>query len=100
VIVGGAGDDYIDGMTGNDIMVGGAGADTFQASNAGPGIDYVLDFEHGVDHIAVSGYVTYAALQAHISQQGADTVVEYSPDHFLVLQNVDMGLLTGADFGF
>ncbi|APZ99078.1 hypothetical protein BWQ93_11690 [Sphingopyxis sp. QXT-31] len=100
VIVGGAGNDIIDGMDGNDIMVGGAGADRFVINTYGQNIDHILDFERGIDKVQIGGYANYASLQSHMYQQGADTVIEYSTGRFLVLQNVDLGTLTGADFGF
>ena len=100
VIVGGAGADIIDGMDGNDIMVGGAGADRFIVGTYGANIDHILDFERGIDKVQIGGYANYASLQSHMSQQGADTVIEYSTGRFLVLQNIDLGTLTGADFGF
>lgn len=101
VLVGGAGRDYIDGGDGNDVMVGGAAGDLFfvQASSL-PSIDYILDFEDGLDTIKVDGYSDFAALQPHIYQQGADAVVQYAADRFLVIQNFNMSLLSGADFGF
>lgn len=100
VIVGGAGNDLIDGMNGSDIMVGGAGADTFVINTYGADIDYILDFEHGIDKIQVGGYANYASLASHIYQQGNDTIVEYSTGgRYLVLQNYT-GPLSAGDFGF
>ncbi|WP_447760209.1 calcium-binding protein [Sphingopyxis panaciterrae] len=100
VLIGGAGDDFIDGMAGSDVMVGGAGADTFYVGTYGAEIDYIIDFEHGVDTIELPGYLNYASLEPHIYQQGNDTIIEYSTGgRYLILQNYTGPLSTG-DFGF
>lgn len=99
VIEGGAGNDLLDGGEGNDIMVGGTGIDWFYVKASGArSIDYVLDFEDGVDQIKIEGYTDFAALQPHIYQQGADAVIEYATGQFLVVQNLNVESLSGADF--
>lgn len=49
---GGSGDDWIEGGQGIDVLVGGAGADTL-VFGLGDGPDLVMDFEPGVDRIAL-----------------------------------------------
>jgi Ca2+-binding RTX toxin-like protein len=99
VIDGGTGRDFIDGGAGNDIMVGGAAGDRFYVRASGASsIDYILDFEDGLDQIQIHGYTDFAALQPHISQQGADAVIEYATGQFLVIQNLNIASLSGADF--
>ncbi|APZ99074.1 hypothetical protein BWQ93_11665 [Sphingopyxis sp. QXT-31] len=99
VIDGGTGRDFIDGGAGNDIMVGGAAGDRFYVKALGASsIDYILDFEDGVDQIQIHGYTDFAALQPHITQQGADAVIEYATGQFLVIQNLNIASLSGADF--
>jgi Ca2+-binding RTX toxin-like protein len=70
VINGGSGDDILFGGAGFDRLIGGAGADTFaydQASVGAPGylglssIDWIEDFERGVDRIALGGLVGSAS---------------------------------------
>lgn len=52
---GGAGNDWLDGGKGNDLLTGGAGADTFVFRVAGKSnFDQILDFQSGIDHIALS----------------------------------------------
>jgi Ca2+-binding RTX toxin-like protein len=53
VLTGGSGDDYLTGGLNVDVLTGGAGADIFEF-NAGDGADVVLDFQQGVDKIALA----------------------------------------------
>jgi Ca2+-binding RTX toxin-like protein len=56
-IVGGSGDDQIHGQLGNDVLVGAKGADTFffdTAPDKVTNVDTILDFEVGIDKIALS----------------------------------------------
>jgi Ca2+-binding RTX toxin-like protein len=50
---GGAGNDTITGGVGNDTLTGGRGADTFvfEATALGNGVDRILDFVSGTDHL-------------------------------------------------
>jgi Ca2+-binding RTX toxin-like protein len=102
VIDGGAGNDHIDGGDGSDVMVGGGGGDIFVIGphETATNIDYILDFEDGADRIQIDGYHSFEAVAPHISQQGADTVIDSGMGRFLVLQNVNMAALSGADFIF
>jgi len=59
-IVGGLGDDDLTGRLGNDILIGGAGADNFMYNSAAEvagGVDYIVDFQSGVDEIFFEGSV-------------------------------------------
>ncbi len=58
----GAGDDTINGGIGGDTLTGGAGADMFiyaatsdSFNKIAGGIDTITDFEHGVDHLILTG---------------------------------------------
>lgn len=51
---GGAGNDTLDGGGGNDTLMAGAGADQFRFDAPGTGVDRVVGFKAGVDHIALS----------------------------------------------
>ncbi|WP_046866989.1 M10 family metallopeptidase C-terminal domain-containing protein [Microvirga massiliensis] len=98
VIMGGAGADIINGGADDDLMSGGEGADIF-IYEPGGGTDTITDFVPGVDKIdlsAISG--KYKLSDLSITQVGAHTVITLGSG--LVLQNVDMGNLTGGDFVF
>ena len=53
VLNGGGGDDVLTGGAGNDSLTGGVGADTFVfgAFGTANGVDFLQDFETGVDHL-------------------------------------------------
>lgn len=51
VLNGGDGDDLLVGGTGADVLVGGAGADRFHYTSPADGMDAILDFQAGVDHL-------------------------------------------------
>ena len=53
------GNDVIDGKGGADVLIGGSGADTFAFTTAigGGNVDQILDFEAGIDRIALDGSV-------------------------------------------
>ncbi|HYI48203.1 MAG TPA: hypothetical protein VEX35_07050, partial [Allosphingosinicella sp.] len=63
-IYGNAGDNVLDGKGGNDGLVGLGGADTFQFTTAlGAGnVDFVYDFVHGTDKIALDDAVFGAGI--------------------------------------
>ncbi len=52
MLLGGEGDDVIDGDLGNDVLMGGGGSDTFVLDDE-TSIDSILDFEVGIDRLAV-----------------------------------------------
>jgi serralysin len=54
-LFGDAGDDILAGEAGDDQLTGGAGADVF-VFTPGSGLDRILDFEDGIDRIAISGF--------------------------------------------
>ncbi|GJN56188.1 Calx-beta domain-containing protein [Pseudomonas tohonis] len=51
VLDGGDGDDLLVGGSGADVLRGGAGADRFHYTSPGDGMDAILDFQAGVDHL-------------------------------------------------
>lgn len=51
VLNGGDGDDLLVGGAGADVLSGGAGADRFHYSSPADGMDAILDFQAGVDHL-------------------------------------------------
>jgi Ca2+-binding RTX toxin-like protein len=90
VIVGGSGADFVSGDRGNDTETGGAGADIFHTSQDA-GIDRVLDF-----HIAEGDRVQLdPGTTFHVSQVGADTVIDLGNGNEMILVGVQMTSLTG-----
>ena len=69
-INGGSGDDVIIGGAGNDKLRGGAGADIFLFNRA-DGLDRIVDFQQGVDHLEFHGVsgreVTWTAVTGGVS---------------------------------
>ena len=47
-----------------------------------------------------SGIVDYASLQSHLSQSGADVLIDLGAGNSVLLQNVQLAQLTAADFAF
>ena len=99
VIQGGDGADYLSGDLGDDVLTGGAGADIFNF-RGGQGRDIVTDFALG-DRIWLStGDATnFQALASKISMVGADTVISLS-GQTIVLMGVSSSSLTAQDFAF
>jgi len=99
-INGGNGKDTINAGDGNDILTGGNGSDTFVF---GPhfGNDIVTDFGTGPDHIQFDHtvFANFAAVQAAMTQVGADTVITHGTDT-LTLQHVTASSLHASDFLF
>lgn len=88
VIFGGDGDDMVFGDLGNDTLSGGAGADQFQMH--GGGRDVIIDFNLAQgDRVVLDAGASYT-----LSQQGADTVIDWSEGQ-VVLSNVQASSLTG-----
>jgi Ca2+-binding RTX toxin-like protein len=88
IVIGGDGDDVVFGDAGNDTLTGGSGADAFHFH--GGGRDVVTDFNLAEgDRIYLDTELAYTA-----TQQGADTVIEWSNGE-IVLQNVQLSTLTG-----
>jgi Ca2+-binding RTX toxin-like protein/predicted HNH restriction endonuclease len=100
----GGGNDFLSGGIGNDTLTGGAGDDKF-LFRSGDGLDTVTDFvagDAGGDVIDLHGYgvATYIALQAFMSQSGADTVIAFDDQNHIILHNVQLAQLNGGDFVF
>jgi Ca2+-binding RTX toxin-like protein len=90
---GGAGADTLDGGGGNDTLIGGAGADQFRFDAPGTGIDQIIGFKAGLDHIALVGAGFGLA-----SLSGADFDIGAAPTavadaHAQILYNTTTGAL-------
>lgn len=100
-VFGREGNDSIHGNTGDDSLAGGGGADLFNFSG-GAGRNVVSDFSHAEgDHIRISttDAADFTALSAHMTTQGADTVIALGPQT-IVLVGISAGSLVAADFVF
>ena len=101
------GNDLLDGRGGNDTLTGGAGADTFFYS---AGADTVTDFDRSsgsfnhaegdVINVVGSGVTSFAQLQPMMSQNGADTLINFGGGNTMTLSNVTLTNLTQNDFVF
>nr|WP_128927173.1 calcium-binding protein [Bradyrhizobium guangxiense] len=102
-LFGNGGDDTLAGADGNDYLAGGAGADTFVYANGG-GVDYIGDFNRSegdrIDLTGVAGIFTLSDIQAHATQQGFNTLIDFGGGNTITLANVTLGSLVAGDFVF
>ena len=108
VLYGGAGFDTLLGSTGNDTMTGNFNADTFIFADFGGGFgqDVITDFAatndlERIDLAAVSSIVNFADLvNNHMSQAGANVLVDAGGGNTITLLGVSIGDLDVNDFIF
>lgn len=104
-LFGGKGSDELTGGTGNDKSTGGKGSDLFIFSN-GWGNDVITDFDANdnneeIDLSGVGAITGWADLSNnHMSQVGADVVIDDGLGNTITLLNVDLGDLNNTDFVF
>jgi Ca2+-binding RTX toxin-like protein len=123
-LYGGAGDDILDGGVGRDVLTGEgpatsdgstgqallggpAGSDTF-VTRAGDGstvlaqADVITDFQDGTDQIGMDGFeftdLTIEAGSVYSEQCAADTIVRRGVEFLFVVQQVQSSDLTDVDF--
>ncbi|MCJ9699539.1 Ig-like domain-containing protein [Bradyrhizobium sp. SHOUNA76] len=102
-IVGSGRSNTLTGTTGNDVMVGKAGADTFSfASNFGQ--DVIKDFAargpaHDTIEFSKSVFDSFASVLSHAAQSGHDVVIATGSDT-LTLKNTQLDKLNSHDFHF
>lgn len=99
VIVAGSINTTLDGAGGNDVLVGGAGADIFKIA-AGNGSDAIVNFRPGWDVIKLAGYgfEDFAALKANAVQTQSDVTIKLSSTEMLVIRDVKLADLSAVDF--
>lgn len=122
VLFGNQGSDWIHGGQGNDTIYGGQGSDTVNGGVANDtlfgnlgddlfvfapnfGHDTLGDFSaiignNDVINFQVGTFSSYAEVQSHMVQQGADVVITLDDANTIVLQNVGIGTLTADHFIF
>ncbi|MCK1665208.1 Ig-like domain-containing protein [Bradyrhizobium sp. 153] len=102
-IIGSGRSNTLTGTTGNDIMVGKRGADTFEfASNFGH--DVIKDFAsrgpaHDTIEFSKGVFDSFASVLSHAAQSGHDVVIATGNDT-LTLKNTQLDKLNSHDFHF
>ena len=99
------GHDYIEGGPGNDVLIGGAGADTFNFNYfdpifAGTGVplsDHIYGFE-SIDTLRLGGYGFQSASDvfAAMQQQGGDVVLTLSPSNTVTIHSTTLSQVSQA----
>jgi Ca2+-binding RTX toxin-like protein len=96
--------DTLTSTTGNDIMVGKGGADTFVFA-ANFGHDVITDFtasgpSHDTVQFSKSVFDSFADVLAHATQAGRDVVIAADHGDSLTLKNTKLAALDKGDFHF
>jgi len=109
------GDDTLRGQGGNDTLVGGdgsdtlnggAGADRFEFSGTNNGVDFIEDFENGVDTLVIRGYGAPLNQFSDLTifEFGGDTIIDLAAAVAgagqIVLDNVALADIDATDFDF
>lgn len=98
VIVGDSTDQQIDGGKGNDVLVGGGGADTFIV-RAGNGSDVITDFSSN-DKVRLIDYglSSFDQVKSITQQIGKNTVLSFGNGEKLILNDVQATSLAAGNF--
>ena len=98
IITGGSGQQTLDGLKGNDVLKGGAGADILVVT-AGNGNDLILDFA-AEDFVRVGsyGFTSFAQVRSHMVQSGANVRLNLSSSEFLVFANKTIDQFAAGQF--
>ena len=99
VIVAGSVHAAINGMAGDDVLIGGTGADTFTVA-AGNGSDLIMNFKPGFDVVSLQGYgvSSFSQLTSLAKQNGSDLSFTFGNGEKLVLQGTLLSDLHAYDF--
>lgn len=91
----------LNGLGGNDLLIGGRGADIFEIA-AGNGSDAVENFQSGYDVILLKNYGIgdFGQLVSLGKQQGDDVLFSFANGESLLVRGVVLSDLHGFDFGF
>ena len=101
-LLGGEGDDILEGGEHGDWLWGGSDNDTF-VYNTGDGGDIIYDFTKGEDMIELSynGIADWGELRDYISSDTDGTaIITFSEDDSIILSGVDAANLEASDFAF
>lgn len=96
ILLGRGGDDILSGGTGNDRMTGGDGSDTFVFGDDFDR-DTITDFDAD-GGAGAQDFIDAVFADATITQNGADTVLDFGEEDVLTLRNVNAADITIADF--
>ena len=90
----------LDGRGGDDVLIGGAGADIFRIE-AGNGSEAIVGFKPGGDVITLIGHgiSSFAELASRATQVGSDLWFAFANGEALVLRDTGLAALDGYDFG-
>ncbi|WP_408640614.1 GH12 family glycosyl hydrolase domain-containing protein, partial [Allosphingosinicella deserti] len=101
IIVAGGVAATLNGLGGDDVLVGGVGADIFVVT-AGNGSDAIYSFTPGFDIVRLNGYniSNFDQIVSHSQQIGSDLKLAFGNGESLVLRNVALSDLDPTDFGF
>ncbi|WP_254567145.1 DUF4347 domain-containing protein [Oscillatoria sp. HE19RPO] len=94
ILNGGNGNDVLWGDLGNDTLIGGTGEDIF-VFREGDGINFVVDFEVGIDRIGLAEGLTTAQLS--ITEGTGVTNISVGGELLVVLNNVEASMITPSD---
>ncbi len=99
IINGMAGRQTLDGKGGNDVLTGGADADTF-ILGPGYGHDVITDFQVGLDKARISGlgFNSFSQIQSALTQTGADVQLTAATGEEFIFRNHQISDFTAQDF--
>jgi beta-glucanase (GH16 family) len=100
LIIAQSGTTTMSGGGGDDIFVDGSGPDTI-IDPQGSGDDVIYNFKNGVDHVSLvecSGLTSFAAVQAAMTQVGADVVLNMGDGQTLTFRNETISHFGANDF--
>jgi beta-glucanase (GH16 family) len=99
ITMGGNDTNYMDGLAGNDVLVGGYGKNNFGVS-AGNGNDVIYNFHTWQDTVRMPGasFATFSQVQAAMTQVGDDVVLQLDPTETLTFRGVSTGDFMASNF--
>jgi len=101
-LIGGSGNETIDGGTGDDTLSGGAGTDRF-FFRPGYDVDVIEDFD-SADTISVASFNigNFTAMQAafDFTEDGPDVRIDFGNGDVLYIENTTIAALNSSDFVF
>jgi beta-glucanase (GH16 family) len=101
IVAGDEGSQSIDGGGGNDVLIGGAGADFFLFAR-GSGKDAIADFQTGLDIVSfnatLSQFTDIVTIRAAMTQVGADVALDLGASETITFRGHAIADFTAGDF--